>query len=275
MNKIPVTIIIPVKNEALHIRKCLECLLEFSEVIIVDSGSTDNTLEIIKEFDVRLINFVWNGSFPKKRNWVLLNHTFSNDWILFLDADEYLSENFISEIKDTIANTSNVAFWLNYSTYFMGRKLKFGDRMKKLAFFRKGSALYERIEDNNWSDLDMEVHEHPIVNGKVGTIKSIIEHRDFGDLAKYIKKHDSYSTWEAKRFMNLNSEYSHLLNFRQKIKYYIMSFGLSPFVYFVYSYFIKLGFLDGRRGLYFASYKAFYYFMIQSKITELKYKNNK
>jgi glycosyltransferase involved in cell wall biosynthesis len=270
MDKIPVTVIVPVKNEEYHLKRCLECLKEFSEVLVVDSCSSDKTLEIANDFDVRILNFIWNGSYPKKRNWTLLNNSFLNDWILFIDADEYLTADFISEIRATIINTSHSAFWLNYSTYFLGSRLRYGVTMKKLALFKKGAALYEKIEENYWSDLDMEVHEHPIVNGTVGSFKSTIEHRDFGNLEKFIKKHNSYSTWEANRFINFKAKNNNLLTARQKAKYFLMRIGVLPFVFFIFAFFIKLGFLDGKKGFYFAIYKSFYYINIQSKIFESK-----
>lgn len=275
MNKIPVTVIIPVKNEEFHLVKCLECLKDFSEVIVVDSFSTDKTFQIVKDFGVLYLNFEWNGNYPKKRNWTLLNVDILNDWILFIDADEYLTHDFIVELNKTILNTTHSAFWLNYSTYFLGRKLRFGDSMKKLALFKKGAAVYERVEENHWSDLDMEVHEHPIVKGTIGKFRSIIEHRDFGDLTKFIKKHNSYSSWEASRFLSLDSMSITQLTKRQKMKYLFLKIGLLPVIYFILSYFIKLGFLDGKRGYYFAFYKACYYFDVQSKIFELNLKLQK
>jgi len=270
MNKIPVSVVVPVKNEAHNIGKCLECLKEFTEILVVDSASTDNTLEIVRKFNVKIIDFNWNGRYPKKRNWVLQNYNFVNDWILFVDADEYLTIDFINEIQNTILHTKHSAFWLNYSTYFLGRKLRYGDRMRKIALFKKSSALYEKIDDCNWSILDMEVHEHPIVNGTIGKFKSIIDHQDFGNLTKYINKHNFYASWEAHRFLALSSTDSNQLTRRQRLKYLGIKLGLSPIIYFFHGYVLKLGFLDGKIGLNFALYKSFYYFMIQTKITELK-----
>ena len=86
-NNIPVTVIVSVKNEELNLPTCLEKLKDFSEVIVVDSMSTDKTPEIVKEFRFQLVNFKWNGKFPKKRNWTLENVNIKNDWVLFLDAD--------------------------------------------------------------------------------------------------------------------------------------------------------------------------------------------
>ena len=82
------SIVIPVKNEERNLAECLENIKAFENVIIVDSGSTDRTLEIAKEFGREVVQFEWNGQFPKKRNWVLRNYQFKTRWVMFLDADE-------------------------------------------------------------------------------------------------------------------------------------------------------------------------------------------
>ncbi|MEP5255626.1 MAG: glycosyltransferase family 2 protein [Winogradskyella arenosi] len=269
-NKIPVSVIVSVKNEELNLPDCLEQLKSFSEVIVVDSISTDKTPQIVESYDYQLVDFKWNGRFPKKRNWTLRNVPLKNDWLLFLDADEILTPSFIEELKTTINHTSHNAFWLNYNNFFMGKELKFGDKMKKLALFRKGFGEYEKIEEDSWSHLDMEIHEHPIIKGSHGHIKSPIIHNDYKGLEHYIGKHNAYSSWEAKRYLSLQSD--SLVNFtkRQKIKYGLINTGLLPFIYFFYSYVVKLGIFDGKSGYYLAKYKANYFFQIQTKIKELK-----
>ena len=90
MEKIPVSVIIPVKNEEKNLPRCLSLLKDFSEVIVVDSHSTDKTPQIAEEYGCSLIEFTWNGRFPKKRNWVLRNVELQNTWVLFLDATNRL-----------------------------------------------------------------------------------------------------------------------------------------------------------------------------------------
>lgn len=270
MKKIPITVVVSVKNEEINLPFCLDKLNKFSEVLVVDSNSTDKTPEIVKEFGYTLINFEWNGKFPKKRNWVLANVKLNNSWILFLDADEFLTEAFILELKDKIKDQNHSGYWLNYNNYFMGKQLRYGDKMMKLALFKKGSGTYEVIHEDSWSHLDMEVHEHPIINGNVGNIKSPIIHRDYKGLEHYISRHNSYSTWEAKRFLFLQKSGFKDLTIRQKIKYGFINTGLLPMIYFFGSYIFKLGFLDGIQGYYLAIYKANYFFQIQTKIKELK-----
>jgi len=166
-NKIPITVIIPTKNEELNLTKCLSNLSNFNQVIVIDSESIDQTPEIVKKFDVEYYIFTWNGKFPKKRNWALRNINILNEWVLFLDADEHLTKEFISEISEKIKDTKINGYWITYQNHFIGKKLIHGDTMKKLAFFKKGKGEYEKIEEDSWSHLDMEVHEHPIIEGKI------------------------------------------------------------------------------------------------------------
>ncbi len=273
MKKIKVSIIISVKNEEVNLPICLEKLSDFSEVIVVDSNSTDSTPKIVESFGYKLINFNWNGKFPKKRNWTLKNVDIKNDWVLFLDADEYLTPQFTKEVSKKITEDTCSGYWLYYNNFFMGKEIKFGDKMKKLALFKKNAGLYEKIEEDSWSHLDMEIHEHPILNGKIGKINSPIIHNDFKGLEHYIQRHNAYSSWEANRFISLSKQTKkNQLNKRQILKYKLISTGLLPFVYFFASFFLKFGFLDGINGFRLAKYKSNYFFQVQTKIIELKNK---
>ncbi len=268
--KIPVTVVVPVKNEEKNLPECLKLLGDFSQVMVIDSGSTDRTPEITKEFGYEYHLFEWNGMFPKKRNWVLRNLDIKNEWVFFLDADEFITNDFIQELKHKINDSSVEGFWLNYSNIFMGKQLKHGYPLKKLALFRKGAGEYERIEEDHWSHLDMEVHEHPQLKGKVSQIKTPITHNDYKGLEHYIAKHNAYSSWEANRFLSMEKNTEAKFTRVQKIKYALMKSGMLPFFYFLGAYVLLLGFLDGKAGYYLARYKANYFFQIQTKIRELR-----
>jgi len=98
MTKIPITVVVPVKNEEANLPRCLGQLKRFSEVIVVDSSSTDRTPQIAQEYGARYLNFVWSGRYPKKRNWLLMNHRLENEWVIFLDADEIVDEAFCESL---------------------------------------------------------------------------------------------------------------------------------------------------------------------------------
>ncbi len=262
------TVVVPVLNESRNIRRCLEAASPLGPLVVVDSGSTDDTLDIARGLGADVLHFDWDGKFPKKRNWALRNYDFDSEWVLFLDADEVVSPAFVTEVQATLPTTEHVGFWLTFDNFFLGHKLRGGHPFRKLALFRIGAGEYERIEEDNWSHLDMEVHEHPVLDGSVGQIDASIEHNDFRGLPHYIAKHNEYSTWEAARYIKLAGGSQEQLTPRQRQKYrYITRWWFAP-AFFVDSFFARRGFLDGARGFHFAALKAMYYYQIRLKIQE-------
>lgn len=270
MNKIPITVIVPVKNEALNLPECLSKLQRFSQIMVIDSGSTDATPQIAVKYGAELHNFNWNGKFPKKRNWTLKNIPIVNDWVLFIDADEFVTDTFVNEIALKIQSPNFNGYSIQFENYFMGKKLRYGYGFKKNALFKRSKGAYEKIKEDLWSHLDMEVHEHPIIEGDIGVIKAKVIHKDFKSLEHYIARHNAYSSWEAQRYLQLKNEKTNVMTRNQKIKYKLMDLGILPFSYFIGTYFLKFGFLDGKEGYYLAKYKANYFFQIQTKIIEYK-----
>lgn len=273
-----VTIVLPVKNEEANLARCIDLVSALGPVLVVDSSSDDQSQKIAKNFGAEVLDFEWNGEFPKKRNWTLRNYSFTTDWVLFLDADELVSPDFIEEVRRAISSSDYVGYWLNFTNYFMGKPLCGGDAFRKLALFRVGAGEYERIDEENWSHLDMEVHEHPVLSGPVGEIQAPIEHNDFRGLKHYIAKHNEYSSWEAMRYLRLMGsasaggdvslqEWQNLTD-RQKKKYRNLAKWWFAPAYFIGSYIFKRGFLDGAVGFYFSLLKAIYFFQIRLKIHE-------
>jgi glycosyltransferase involved in cell wall biosynthesis len=270
---LPITVVIPTKNEERNLARCLAAVGPVAEVIVVDSGSADGTAEIARRWGATFLNFAWNGHYPKKRNWVLQTQRFQTEWVLFLDADEILSEAFRNEIGTAIASRQHDGYWLNYTNYFLGRPLRFGVPQRKLALFKIGSGLYEKIDESWWSPLDMEVHEHPIIAGSLGEIRSPIEHNDFRGIDNFIDRHRSYATWEANRALSLARQtamQTAVMTRRQRVKYANIGRWWYPWMYFIYTYFLRLGFLDGSPGLFYAFYKTWYFLTIRLKIQELR-----
>jgi glycosyltransferase involved in cell wall biosynthesis len=269
VDDIPVTVVVPAKNEQRNLSRCLAALSRFTEVIVVDSGSTDRTREIAREAGATLLNFRWDGGYPKKRNWVLLNQRFVNDWVLFLDADEVVDDCFCDAVDAAVASGRHDGYWLNYTNHFLGRKLHHGVPQRKLALFRVGRGLYERIDEERWSDLDMEVHEHPVVDGAIGEIETPIEHNDRSGLAVFIERHRNYALWEAERLLRIEEGSAPTkLTRRQRVKYANVARWWFPWVYFLYTYFVRLGFLDGRAGFSYAFYKLWYFETVRQLIAE-------
>jgi glycosyltransferase involved in cell wall biosynthesis len=270
---LPVTVCIPARNEAANLPSCLAALgRNFEKIVVVDSGSTDATRPIAEAAGATVLDFKWDGKFPKKRNWALRNHTFITPWVLFLDADERVTPEFIAELRRKLSDTKHSGFWLSFDNWFMGRPLRYGDTFHKLALFRVGSGEYERFPEDHWSHLDMEVHEHPVLEGSTGEIHSRLQHHDYRGMKHYLAKHNEYSSWEANRYHWLHQagadEWSKL-NGRQRFKYsHLSAWWLGPF-YFFMCFVVKRGFLDGPTGWTFARLKMQYFSDIRLKIAEI------
>lgn len=267
------TIAIPVKNEERNLPGCLNAIGQsfVQHIDIIDSGSTDNTRSIAENFGARVVDFKWDGKFPKKRNWYLRNYTPKTKWVLFLDADEYLTDEFKQELSKALESDAYEGYWLHYTIYFLGKKLRGGYPLDKLALFKVGAGEYEKIEEDQWSHLDMEIHEHPVLKGPIGKIKSKIDHQDFRGISHYVSKHNEYSSWEAGRFLKLASDAAATTKWtwKQKLKYRLMKSPLIGPVFFMGSFFVMGGFKDGARGFAFAILKMAYFTQVYCKIKEL------
>jgi glycosyltransferase involved in cell wall biosynthesis len=266
------TIAIPVRNEERNLPECLKAIgYDFAQrIVVIDSGSKDRTKEIAKCFGADVVDFEWDGKFPKKRNWFLRNYTPNTKWILFLDADEYLTEAFKAELRKVLNSDDKVGYWLNYTVYFLGKQLKGGYPLQKLALFKVGAGEYEQINEDQWSSLDMEVHEHPILKGEIGFIRSKIDHQDFRGVSHYVIKHNDYAGWEAARFLNSSGNTQKIASWtwKQRLKYWLFpSVFIGP-AYFCGSFFLLGGFKDGARGFAYAILKMSYFMQIYCKIRE-------
>lgn len=263
-------IVIPTYNSEKSIGECLSQINDPNvEIYVIDSYSTDKTESIVNSYhNINFIKFKWNKMFPKKRNWVLMNVDLKYDWVLFLDSDEFINQKIIDEIKNKIYRTSSRGFWICYENYFNNKILKYGIQQKKLALFNKNFGLYEKIEIKHDTNLDMEIHEHPIIKGKVGELKNRIRHQDIRSIENLLHKHIDYAVWEKHRFNSINSWND--FSFRQKFKYKLMSSLLFPYIYFVLNYFVFLGFLDGKNGLHHSLFKFNYFLNIYLLLKEFK-----
>lgn len=258
------TVIIPVYNEEKNLPACLECIKDIGHKVVVDSGSTDRTKEIAAAYGCKVLDFKWDGRHPKKRTWAMRNAGVATPWVMFLDADERFTEAFKRELLETLPNTKHEKFWFTLDNWFMGRMLKHGDPMRKDYILRYGAGEFEKIEENGWSRLPIEMHEHIIVKGTEGEIKARLEHHDCRPLSNYYSKHCDYADFEARRFLAIK-DWS-ILTRREKIKYRLLRWRLFPLGYFLASYILKGGFLDGAPGFYFAINKMAYFYQIQAKL---------
>jgi glycosyltransferase involved in cell wall biosynthesis len=123
---IAVTVVIPTRNEARHLARCLDAIRRFSEVYVVDSQSTDSTVEVARAFGAKVVQFHYHGGWPKKRQWALDSLPLENDWVLLLDADEVLTSDLADEIEEATRDVSLLGYWVFLRINFLGKELRFG-----------------------------------------------------------------------------------------------------------------------------------------------------
>ena len=229
------------KNEEKHIKRVLESVKDFDEIILVDSGSTDNTLEIAKDYTKNIYHQDWIG-FAKQKEYA--RSLCSNEWVLNLDADEELTTELKNEIIKTINENKidglNIKISSLYLEKFNNEKSKFNRRIR---FFRKSLGYYpEKL-----------VHESIVVNGKIKKAKSFIY--DYGtiDLKTHLDKINAYSSLRAEEKFEKNKKSSLL-----KLLF------VFPLAFFK-SYIIKRSFLNGTRGFIASMNNSFYAYLKEAK----------
>lgn len=268
----PLSIIILTKDEELNIRACLESVKWANEIFIVDSFSSDRTIEIARNFTDKIYQREFTG-YAAQKNWALDNLPLSNDWILSLDADEQVTPELRDEIIEVLSRPSDICgYYIKRRMIFMGRWIRYGNYYPLWLlriFLRKSGRFEERIMD-----------EHLILQGKTGRLKNDFIDENKKGLAFWIEKLNRFSTLEA--IARLGEE-------KQRCRVYLFGFQpqrrkwlkkniylkfplvLRPLLYFFYRYFIKLGFLDGKQGLiYHFIQGCCYQLIIDLKMIELK-----
>jgi glycosyltransferase involved in cell wall biosynthesis len=278
--KLPVSVIVAARNEERNLPRCLESLRAAGEVYVVDSQSTDATPEIARSFGARLVQFHYQGGWPKKRQWAMENLPLAYDWILLIDADEALTPELAEEIRQAIQTPGVNGYYISLRMYFLGRLLRHGDAsFQKLALFRRGKGRYEcRFKDQDSSMADMEVHEHVVVDGPAQRLKNPLIHHNVESLSRYIQKHDEYSNWEARVLLQGEQNSAELppaffatqAQRRRWLKKKLYALPGSPLLLFLYRYFLRLGFLDGAPGLIYCGFQAVQMFHAKAKIYEMK-----
>jgi glycosyltransferase involved in cell wall biosynthesis len=277
---LPVSVIVPVRNEAQNLPGCLESLRHAGEVYVVDSQSTDATVEIARSFGAHVVQFHYKGGWPKKRQWAMESLPLAHDWIFLVDADEALTPELAQEIRSAIQDPRFNGYHVALRMHFLGRELRHsGASFEKLSLFRRGQGRFEcRLKDQDESMADMEVHEHVVVEGKTARLKHPLLHKNVESLSHYIRKHDEYSNWEARVWLEGEANAQDLspslfgsqAQRRRWLRKKFFAFPGSPLLFFFYKYIFRLGFLDGVPGLIYCSMQGIQFFHIKAKIYELK-----
>lgn len=277
---VPISVVVPIKNEAANLPRCLSSVAWADEIFVVDSNSTDNSAEIAKAHGAAVVQFEFSGTFPKKKNWALDNLPFRNDWVFILDADEVLPP----EAKDEIAAIveapqtaeSPAGYWINRRFFFMGKWLKHAYFPNwNLRLFKHKLGRYEKLTETETKSGDNEVHEHVIVQGPTGFMKCLMDHYAFPTVDTFVEKHNRYSNWEAhvatSNLPTVDEErLTSSVRSRRQLKSFASKMPCRPFLRFLYVYIWQKGFLDGVEGYYFARLHGYYEFLTIAKTYELK-----
>jgi len=277
---LPVSVIVPVRNEAHNLSRCLESLRGVGEVYVVDSASSDGTAEIARSFGAKVVQFHYAGGWPKKRQWAMDTLPLAYDWVFLVDADEALTPELAAEMRQAIQDARIDGYYIGLQVVFLGRVLRHGGAgFYKLSLFRRGKGRFEcRLKDQDASMADMEVHEHVIVEGKSLRLKNALRHHNVESISRYIQKHDEYSNWDARVWLEGEANSAELppslfgnqAQRRRWLRKRLFALPGSSLLLFIYRYFFRLGFLDGVPGLIYCGFQGIQFLHIKAKIYELR-----
>jgi glycosyltransferase involved in cell wall biosynthesis len=281
----PLSVLIPVKNEAANLRACLASVAFADEIVVVDSGSTDATPQIATEFGAQLAQFEWNGGFPRKKNWALENIPWRHEWVLIIDADERVTPALEKQIREAIGRDDVDGFYLNRRYWFLDGWINHSGYFPSwnLRLFRHRKGRYERFETNSASSSgDNEVHEHVLLDGRAEYLSEPMEHYAFPDIATFREKHERYAVWEAQVREQWRGGSAQKLSGnplgspmqrRRWLKLLALRMPFRPTLRFIYHYIVRQGFRDGYRGWVLSRLMAGYELLISLKTRELRRKS--
>ena len=274
--KVPISLLVPCKNEEANLDRCLQSVPWVAEIFVIDSNSNDKTSEIAELHGAKVVQFEYKGGWPKKKNWALENLSFSNEWVLILDADECLPPEAEEEIRGIVTNTKDVhsGYWINRQYFFMGKALKHAYFPNwNLRLFKHKLGRYEKITDLSTDSGDHEIHEHVVVQGSTGRLKSIMDHHAFPTIESFVEKHNRYSNWEAivenEKKEKADSIQHNEVKLKRKLRIVFRKLPFRPTIRFLYVYIWQKGFLDGWPGYVFARLHGQYEFLSVAKAKEV------
>jgi glycosyltransferase involved in cell wall biosynthesis len=264
VSRIPISVIVVTKNEAPRIGRCLAALTDFNEVVVVDSASGDQTKSIAEEYGARVVDFVWNGRYPKKRQWCLDTLDLRNDHIFFVDADEVVTAALAAEIR--MLDWRCAGYFVRGRYVVDGKILRFGLQNNKLALLDRRKMEFPVVDDLDLPGMgEIEGHYQPVpkpahADEKIGQVKESLLHYAYENESAWSARHHRYAAWE--RGMNARRAWPQDGRFIKKIFRII---PLKATAAFAYGYIFKRGFLDGSSGLKFAQSRYRYYRMTKEK----------
>ncbi|HWA28474.1 MAG TPA: glycosyltransferase family 2 protein [Lacunisphaera sp.] len=276
-DRAPISVLIPVRNEAANLAACLASVAWCDELVVIDSGSTDGTGEIARQAGARVVDFKWNGELPKKKNWALANVSWKHDWVFIIDADERSTPALEAALRAALAQDRHAGFYVNRRFWFLDGWLNHCGYYPSwnLRFFRHTLGRYEMPPGGAAPGSgDNEVHEHVELQGSAGYLDGEMEHYAFPDVATWVEKHNRYSNWEAKLQVEAAHEDASGLDpglaRKRRLRRLAWRLPFRPALRFLYHYVWRAGFLDGYRGFVFCRLMAWYEFLCATKAAELR-----
>lgn len=282
-NKISVLIL--TLNEEKHIRRCIESLLPVTEnIFVVDSFSTDSTVEIAESLGAKVLQNKWPGNHAKQFQWGLDNCTIMTEWVMKMDADEYILPALADEINSKLPTIDD-----DCSGIYVKRRVNFMFRwIKNGGYYPTWLLRIWRYKDGVMEQRWMDEHIK-LTKGNTLRFENDIVDDNKNDLTWWTTKHNNYSIKEAVDILNTIYGFKHYDEVepyffgtqeqrKRKLKhiYARMPLFLRPCIYFVWRYFIRLGFLDGKQGLIWHFLQGFWYrFLVDAKINEIYQKSGK
>lgn len=268
-----ISVIVLAKNEAVGIRMTLDRLRSFSDVVVVDSNSEDETVSIAESCGARVVNFTWDGQYPKKKQWAIDNSGVVNDWILLLDADEYPDARLLAELSNLraeLARAERGAYDITLRYRFAGRLLRHGHRVTKRSLLHRNVARFPVMNDLGAEGIrEVEGHYQPECDRPLGHLSGRIIHDDRDPVTTWFERHNRYSDWEA--YLRTTPEARREIAGRRTKKGQVFDrVPFKPLAFFLYSYVARLGFLDGRAGFDYAFALTSYYWQIGVKTRDLE-----
>jgi glycosyltransferase involved in cell wall biosynthesis len=271
---IPVSVLILTKNEELNIGRCLESVAWSDDIVVLDSGSTDETVRIAASRGARIL-FRDFDNFAAQRNHAMSVANFKHDWVLHLDADEVATEALAHEIDQAIRDSTRDAFRIPSKLMFMGRWLRFSG-MYPVYQVRLGRRDIFRFQQVGHGQR--EVTENLVI----GTLREPYQHFSFSKgISDWIQRHDRYSTDEAEQELKQQRVGADVLGGcfstdstvrRRSLKLLTSGFPFRPTLRMFYMYILRLGFLDGRAGFAYCRLMSNYEYWIVLKRRELRQK---
>ena len=273
-----ISVLIPVRNEIRNLSDCLATVAWSDDVVVVDSGSTDGTVELASQKGARVVQFQWDKKFPKKKNWALEQVPWKHEWVLILDADERITPELALEMQQAIKNPDADGYFINRRFIFLGKWIRHCGYYPSwnLRLFRHALGRYEKMDTGDTASGDNEVHEHVVLSGSALHLKADMLHYAYPDVYTWMEKHNRYSNWEAEVEVRgeaagrAGENIGGALNRRRALRVWSRRLPFRPLLRFLYSYILKRGFLDGREGYIFCRLLATYELLNVVKAYELR-----